>query len=401
MEEKQLNYILFDDHLRDHLLPLTFTRPACEIRVGIMTIREKWEKWTGKSFSYHTQQYLSEKFPLRTADDNLFINGSITPNAGLLNEIFDLKTGEVLMNDLIFVAGRLGQEEALGFDGLPPRGYKQKAVKSGFNYITRMWQIFRSNGIELESDFEILTRGRKSAPVSTTNRLIKPELIFVEDGAELEYVTLNATPGPIYIGPKTLIMEGTLIRGSFALCEGSKVRMGTRIYGPATVGPWSKAGGEITNSVIMGYSNKVHDGYLGNSVIGEFCNIGAGSNTSNLKNNYALVKVWNYATGKYEDTDLQFCGLMMGDYSRCGINTMFNTGTVVGISSNLYGTGYLGNYIPSFTWGGAAGLETYKLDKAIETIQTGMSLHQKEFTSTDRTIIEKLFMLTGLYRKLP
>jgi UDP-N-acetylglucosamine diphosphorylase/glucosamine-1-phosphate N-acetyltransferase len=295
----------------------------------------------------------------------------------------------------------LHREEIDTFDGLPPKGYLLKDVRSSFNLISRLWHIFRSNGIELESDFEIITRGRTSAAISSTNKLLKPERIFMEEGAEMEYVNLNANPGPIYIGRNTIVMEGSLIRGSLALCEGSKLKMGTRIYGPTTIGPFSKAGGEITNSVIMGYSNKVHDGYLGNSVIGEYCNIGAGSNTSNLKNNYALVKVWNYAPGKFEDTDLQFCGLLMGDYSRCGINTMFNTGTVVGISSNLYGTGYPGSFIPSFTWGGASGLETYRVDKAIETIQMGMSLHQKEFGETDRKIIEKLFMLTGRYRKMP
>ncbi|HEX2394013.1 MAG TPA: GlmU family protein [Bacteroidales bacterium] len=399
MGENRTSYILFDDHLRDHLLPLTFTRPASELRIGILTIREKWEKWTGESFSWLTQQYLSEKFPVKASDDNIVINGSITPNQDLISEINELKPGEVLLKELIFIAGRLGKDDIDQFDGLPPRGYSRKEAHSQFNKISRVWHIFRNNGFELESDFEIITKGRESAALSSTNNIIKPERIFIEQGAQLEYVTLNATPGPIYIGKNSLIMEGSLIRGSLALCEGARIKMGTRIYGPTTIGPYSKAGGEITNSVIMGYSNKVHEGYMGNSVIGEYCNIGAGSNTSNLKNNYALVKVWNYATGKFEDTDLQFCGLLMGDYSRSGINTMFNTGTVVGICSNLYGTGFPGNFIPSFTWGGASGLETYRLDKAIETIKMGMSLHQKEFGETDLRIIDWLFMLTGRYRK--
>lgn len=399
MTNTKKSFILFDDLHRDHLLPFTFTRPVSELRIGILTIREKWESWTGEKFSWITQEYLEEKFPAELADINIFINGAITPNQGLVEEINELKPGEVILHELLFVAGCLHREDIAEFDGLPPKNYIQKNARSPFNYVGKLWHIFRTLGVELESDFKLITRGRKSAEVSKTNNLINPELIFVEEGAELEYVTLNANPGPIYIGKNTLIMEGTLIRGSFALCEGSKLKMGTRIYGPATIGPYSKAGGEITNSVIMGYSNKVHEGYMGNSVIGEYCNIGAGSNTSNLKNNYGLVKLWNYATGRFENTDLLFCGLFMADYSRCGINTMFNTGTVVGICSNIYGAGFPGSFIPSFTWGGASGFETYHLDKAIETIRMGMSLHQKNFGETDLKIIDRLFQLTGRYRK--
>jgi UDP-N-acetylglucosamine diphosphorylase/glucosamine-1-phosphate N-acetyltransferase len=236
-------------------------------------------------------------------------------------------------------------------------------------------------------------------PLSPTNNLINPEAIFAEEGTSLEYVTINASTGPVYLGKNSKIMEGALIRGPFALCEGAWVKMGTRVYGPTTVGPYSKIGGEVTNSVIMGFSNKVHDGYMGNSVIGEWCNIGAGSNTSNLKNNYTLVQVWNYATGKAEETGLQFCGLIMGDYSRCGINTMFNTGTVVGISANMFGTGFPGSFIPSFSWGGANGFETYRLAKALETIETGMGLHQMPLNETDKRIIDCVFAITGRYRK--
>ena len=215
----------------------------------------------------------------------------------------------------------------------------------------------------------------------------------------LEYATINASTGPVYIGPNAHIMEGSLIRGPFAMGEGAQLKMGTRIYGPTTIGPYSRAGGEITNSVITGYSNKVHDGYLGNSIIGEWCNIGAGSNTSNLKNNFGQVGLWNYALGDYEDTGLQFCGLIMGDYSRCGINTMFNTGTVVGISSNIYGSGYPGNFIPSFSWGGAPGYEAYRPDKAIETIHRAMQYRDYAFSGTDRRILENVYRLTGRYRK--
>jgi len=393
------NFVLFDDNHRDHLLPFTFIRPVAEIRIGILTIREKWEKWTGQPVSYYTQDYLQEKYPLIPGIENILINGAVTPNPELIHEILSLKKGEVLLRGTLFIAGCLDHAALDDFDGLPPKGYDQKACMADFNHISKLWHIYRTNGIELVSDFKLITANRRSMPVSETNNLIMPENIFIEEGAEIGYATLNGTPGPIYIGKNTTIMEGATIRGPFALCEGAKIKMGARIYGPTTIGPYSKAGGEITNSVFMGYSNKVHEGYVGNSVLGEWCNIGAGSNTSNLKNNYTLVKLWNYATGKFEDTDLQFCGLFMGDYARCGISTMFNTGTVVGLSSNIYGSGFPGSFIPSFSWGGASGFETYRLGKAIETIEMGMALHDITLSDMDRKIIESVFMLTGRYRK--
>jgi UDP-N-acetylglucosamine diphosphorylase/glucosamine-1-phosphate N-acetyltransferase len=399
MSGTQRNFILFDDLQRDHLLPFTFIRPVAEIRVGILTIREKWEKWTGNHFSYLTQDYLKEKYPLVTGDENVIINGSVTPNASLVTEILNLGIGEVLMKDNLLVAGCIDRSSLETFALQAPEGCTAKPVASDFRRISRIWQIFGLNGEELCSDFSLITSGRESLPANSTNNLIIPENIFIEEGAKLQCATINAATGPVYIGRSAEIMEGALIRGPLALCEGGTIKMGARIYGPTTIGPYSKAGGEVTNSVFMGFSKKVHDGYMGNSVIGEWCNIGAGSNTSNLKNNYTLVKVWNYALGRDEDTGLQFCGLFMGDYSRCGINTMFNTGTIVGVSSNIYGSGYPGSFIPSFSWGGAAGLETYRLGKALETLQTVLSLRELEITENDKQIIQRVFALTGRYRK--
>jgi UDP-N-acetylglucosamine diphosphorylase/glucosamine-1-phosphate N-acetyltransferase len=399
MSGNNRSYILFDDYRRDHLLPFTFIRPVADIRVGILTIREKWEKWTGHVFSYKTQDYLQEKFPLIPGEENMVINGSITPNRMLVDEIMALNCGDVLMKDSQFVAGCIDRSSLDNFTGLPPEGYSRKFVRSDFLSLSKPWHIYLLNGDELQSDFGLITANRETMPVSSTNNLINPGNIFVEEGAKLDYVTINASDGPVYIGRNAMIMEGTMIRGPFALCEEAQVKMGAHIYGPTTVGPFSKVGGEITNSVIMAFSNKVHDGYMGNSVIGEWCNIGAGSNTSNLKNNYTLIKVWNYVTGKSEETGLQFCGLFMGDYSRCGINTMFNTGTVVGISSNIYGSGFPGSFIPSFSWGGAAGFETYRLGKAMETLKMGMSIRHFELNDTDKKIIDRIFALTGRYRK--
>ena len=393
------SYVLFDDPYRDHLLPFTFIRPVSEIRIGILTIREKWERWTGRTFSYQTTGYLQDKYRLQLSDENMLINGAVTPNERLIAEIMSLDPRQDLVQGNVFIAGCLDRKDMEEFDGLPPQGYKIQDTQTAFNCISRLWHLYRLNESELNSDFNLITAGRTSMPVNATNNIIKPENLFVEEGAVLDYVTINATKGPVYIGRNTLIMEGSMIRGPMALCEGAIIKMGARIYGPTTIGPYSKAGGEITNSVIMGFSNKVHDGYIGNSVIGEWCNIGAGTNASNLKNNFGYVKLWDYATGKFEDTELQFCGLFMGDYSRCGINTMFNTGSVVGISSNIYGTGFPGSFIPSFTWGGAPGFETYRLTNALETIEKCMELHNKPLDEPDKKIINQLFALTGRYRK--
>jgi UDP-N-acetylglucosamine diphosphorylase/glucosamine-1-phosphate N-acetyltransferase len=399
MSDNSRNYIIFDDLSRDRLLPFTFIRPVAEIRLGILTIREKWEMWLHSTTSALTKDYLQEKYPLVQGELNVLINGAITPNADLVGEIEALKPGETLVKDSLLIAVCLDKSELADFDYSVPAGFVQKQALSTFLRINRPWHLFYYNGQELISDYELVTAGKISAPISSTNNLLRPDRIFAEEGVKLEYATLNASTGPIYLGRNTEIMEGALIRGPFALCEGAIVKMGAKIYGPTTLGPFSKVGGEVTNSILFAYSNKVHEGYMGNSALGEWCNIGADSNTSNLKNNYTRVKVWDYVTGRAEDTGLQFCGLMMGDYSKCGINTMFNTGTVVGISSNIYGAGFPGNFIPSFSWGGAAGFETYRVDKSFETIEKAMMSRNLTLSEADRRIIASVFKVTDRYRK--
>jgi UDP-N-acetylglucosamine diphosphorylase/glucosamine-1-phosphate N-acetyltransferase len=399
MSDNSRNYIIFDDLSRDRLLPFTFVRPVAEIRLGILTIREKWEMWLHSTTSALTKDYLQEKYPLVQGELNVLINGAITPNADLVGEIEALKPGETLVKDSLLIAVCLDKSEIADFDYTVPAGFVQKQALSTFLRINRPWHLFYYNGQELISDYELVTAGKISAPISSTNNLLRPDRIFAEEGVKLEYATLNASTGPIYLGRNTEIMEGALIRGPFALCEGAIVKMGAKIYGPTTLGPFSKVGGEVTNSILFAYSNKVHEGYMGNSALGEWCNIGADSNTSNLKNNYTRVKVWDYVTGRAEDTGLQFCGLMMGDYSKCGINTMFNTGTVVGISSNIYGAGFPGNFIPSFSWGGAAGFETYRVDKSFETIEKAMMSRNLTLSEADRRIIASVFKVTDRYRK--
>ncbi len=394
-----MNFILFDDSASQSLLPLTYTRPVSEIRCGILTIREKWEKRLKESCSFLTNEILSVKYQTKIAEDNILINGSVLPSASMIDDILSLNSGETLQYQDIMLAARLDRQQVLSFR--PEAGSASHPVEYTGNIfrIANPWDIFSMNETAIKEDFDLLTRGRKSELLSSTNNLIASENIFAEKGVKAEYATLNATTGPIYLGKESEVMEGSNIRGAFALCEHSTTKMGVKIYGPTTVGPHSKVGGEVHNSVIFGFSNKAHDGFLGNSVLGEWCNIGADTNTSNLKNNYASVRLWNYQTERYADTGLQFCGLIMGDHSKCGINTMFNTGTVAGVFTNIFGTGFPRNFIPSFSWGGASGFSTYMLPKAFEVAQIVMARRNIEFSEPDRQILKQIFDKTATYRK--
>ncbi len=401
-----MNYLLFDDHSWISLLPLTFIRPVSEIRIGIMTIGQKWEKYLNAKCSHFTQDHLTPKFPSIIEDDNLLINGAICPNAKVIAEITSLKPNEALLKEETIVAIRLNKQQLndLTINILQNITFIQKdfdchQISSTFFQLKDLWEIFSKNGEELSSDYQLITQGRTSAPLSKTVNVLNPENIFVEEGATIEFATLNASGGYIYIGKDAEIMEGSLVRGPFALCEHSTLKLGTKIYGPTTVGPFSKIGGEVNNSVIFGYSNKGHDGFLGNSVIGEWCNIGADTNNSNLKNNYDEVRLWNYEKTSFVRTGLQFCGLIMGDHSKCAINTMFNTGTVVGVSANIFGSSFPRNFIPSFSWGGAAGFQVYDLQKAIETAQRVFARRNIEFNEVERILLKKVFELTTIYRR--
>ncbi|MEM9144340.1 MAG: GlmU family protein [Bacteroidota bacterium] len=389
-----MNPILFDGSVRNHLLPFTFTRPVADIRIGILTIREKWEKYLKTETSSLTEDYLNAKFPLVLAHSNVFINGSYLPTEAVSQQIKALQENEALFYEdrvLAYVAESPKDETEL-------LGYKRIDFDASLIQIKRTWDIFSKNGEALRADFEFLTQGRSSAPISPTNKLICRENIFLEEGAQVEYSILNAAEGPIYLGRNSQVWEGNLIRGAFALCDNAVVKMGAKIYGPTTVGPYSKVCGEISNAVIFGYSSKGHEGYLGNAVLGEWCNIGADSNNSNLKNNYAKVRLWNYATERFEQTGLQFCGLMMGDHSKTAINTMFNTGTVIGVNSNIYVPGFPRNFIPSFSWGGASGFTTYMPKKAFEAAKVMMARRHVEFDQKEAGILKHVFELTQKWR---
>lgn len=394
MNSYKMNYILFDGNYRNNLLPLTYTKPVAEIRIGILTIREKWEKRLGATTSTLTEEYLEGKFPMVEMEHNIMINASFLPSEHLIETVLNLKVNEAIFREDEIVAFYTSDSnDEVDFDSYTIIDYDKALIQ-----IKNTWDIFSFNGKALNDDFNLITKGRKSASIPKTVHCINKDQIFLEEGVEIEIGVLNASKGPIYIGKYAQVMEGSMIRGPFAMCEHSVVKMGAKIYGPTTLGPKSKVGGEVNNVMLSGYCSKGHEGYLGNAVIGEWCNLGADTNNSNLKNTYADVKMWNYKKERFINTGLQFCGLIMGDHSKCGINTMFNTGTVVGVSANIYGSNFPRNFIPSFSWGGAAGFKTYNLDKAKETAQLVISRKNEDFTDQDKKILEHVFEITKKYR---
>ncbi|MDP4822077.1 MAG: putative sugar nucleotidyl transferase [Saprospiraceae bacterium] len=392
--------ILFDNEIRDRLLPFTYTRPVCELRVGMLTIKEKWEQWMGCKVSYITQDYLAEKFPIERGDTNFVINGSVMPSEQLCTLIRQMGFNEAYLRGEELIVAKLDAtqldklvndediSEIAGFD----------IQNTSFLKLDHLWDIFGLNDEAIRSDFEVLTRGRRSRLLSRTNQVMGSEQVFVEDGAEVECCILNATTGPIYIGKGAKLLEGSMLRGPVAVMDGAVIKMGSKIYGATTLGPGSKVGGELNNVVFWGNSNKSHDGYLGNSVIGEWCNLGAGTSCSNMKNNYSTVRLWNDALQDYEETDLQFVGLFMGDHVKCGIHTAFNTGTVVGVGAHIFGTELQPKYIPSFAGGGAQRWETHEMGKAFEMMERVMSRKEVRFSAEDRLVVMKIFEDTSLHR---
>lgn len=389
-----MNSILFDGPERNDLLPFTFTRPVAELRIGILTLREKWERALNENTSTQTETYLSEKWPMDLAEENLFVNPAFLPSAELVTQINDLRPEEKLVckgNPIAFLS-HANNDISLG-------ERKSIEVETPPLHIAYTWDLFAKNGEAIAQDFDRLTEGRISAGLNDTVTTINKEQIFIEEDAQVNYASLNASNGPIYIGKDAEIMEGAHIRGPLALCDSAVVKMGAKIYGPTTIGPHSKVGGEVNNSVIIGYSNKGHDGFLGNSVLGEWCNLGADTNNSNLKNNYTEVRLWNYEAERFLSTGQQFCGLMMGDHSKCAINTMFNTGSLVGVNANIFGAGFPRNYIPSFSWGGSKRMITYKREKAYEVAEIVMKRRNIKLTKIDKRIMDHVFEITQKYRR--
>jgi len=385
---------LFDDRSWLSLRPLTFTRPVADLRIGMLTIAEKWAKHFNTAFGYQTQDYLRTKYPPVNA--SLYINGSVCPDEALLDAISALQPGQALKAGDVLIAY---YQTGAGTDiQTIINEFEPVSFPHGFIKITYPEDIFRNNHTELIKDFVLVTKGRQSATLSNTNTFLGNQF-FAEEGAEAECSTFNSLQGPIYLGKNSGIWEGCHIRGSFALCHHSQVKMGAKIYGQTTIGPYSRVGGEINNAVIWGYSSKGHEGYLGNSVLGQWCNIGADSNNSNLKNNYADVKLWDYEKQSFRKTGLQFCGLIMADHAKCAINTMFNTGTVAGVSANIFGAGFPRNFIPDFAWGGPQGFEVYSLPKMLETVIKVYERRNTVLDDMEIAILTHIFEQTKIYRR--
>jgi len=378
------------------LLPLTYTRPISELRIGILTISQKWQRYLSLQSTYLTEKYLQVKYKFEPDEENFVINSTVLPNKELVEQIKLLTIGEALYKDDIFIAAKM-KAEHINRD-IDNSVFSIKFYKSKLSVISKLWHLFKLNDEQIENDFNLITIGRDSQKISNTNVVFDESRIFIEQGARVEASILNPKDGYIYIGEHAEIMEGSIVRGSLAMCEHSVLKMGAKIYGPTTLGPYSKVGGEVNNSIFIGYSNKAHDGFLGNSVLGEWCNIGADSNNSNLKNNYEQVKLWNYRQERFVSTGEQFCGLFMTDHSKCGINTMFNTGTVVGVSCNIFGADFPRKFIPSFSWGGYHGFDEYKFDKAISTAKRVMARRHKHITDADLKILEHIYRISSKFR---
>ena len=395
------NIILFDDKVaRENLLPLSFTRPVADMRFGIMTIRQKWEKALAGNYSYLTVEYLSTKYAKSIATENVFIAGNVCPDSELVAMIEAMKEGDAITSDkgLVAFCGSLTDFECRQWRNETRLRHTPLALNM-------LYDIFLNNGKALEQDFKVLTAGRKSAPLSKTNTVVGDAvaadgtpLIFVEEGAVVEAAVLNVVNGPIYIGRDAEVMEGSCIRAPFALCDHAVVNMGARIYGATTIGPYCKVGGELNNVVMIGYSNKAHDGFLGNAVIGEWCNLGGGTTASNLKNDYTEIKLWNYPAHRFLRTGLQFCGLIMGDHSKTGINCMFNTATVVGVGVNIHGAGFPRNFVASFSEGSSAGFTDVSLAKFFDIAERMMARRKVELTETDREIFNSIYNIADTYK---
>lgn len=392
-----MNFILFDEN-RQKLLPLSYTRPIADFRCGILTLKEKWEKRIPEGhFSYLTEDYLQAKFPLKCTEKNFYMNGNLLSSDELVDMVHQLQDGEAIVDPETedVLVGR--SSKTLNSTELAKFPFKAKKFPHDYERIEHLWDLFTKNSRELEKDYELLTAGRVSEKLEDTNTHIGDRL-FIEKGAKVQGAILNSSTGSIYIGNNAEVMEGSVIRGGLALCEGSTLKLSAKIYGATTIGPYSKVGGEVNNSVIFGYSNKGHDGFLGNSVIGEWCNLGADTNVSNLKNNYASIKLWDYEKGGFKDSGQQFCGIMMGDHSKSGINTMFNTATVVGVSANIYGGGFPRSFIPSFSWGGSEKWMVYRFEKAMEVAERVMERRNKSLDEVERNLLKHIFEETIRYR---
>lgn len=394
----------FDAGYRDTLKPLTFLRPVSEIRIGILTIREKWESIYKTKSSWDAMEYLSAKFPNLSSDDSLYLYGGCLPTEELVRQLSNLNPGDSVWFDDRIIAFRGSADMWIQAKAGRPGG-KRVALDGEAKILSYLYQLLSWNGNQIKEDIARLTSEKKSAPISSSVQIIGDltdregkQHLYIEEGASVEYITINLSNGPVYIGRNAEVMEGSHLRGPVAVCDHATVKMGTRIYSSTTIGPWCKVGGELSNVIFLGYSNKGHEGFLGDSIIGEWCNIGADSNNSNLKNDYSEVKLWDYATQRFLKTGRQFCGLVMGDHSKCGINTMFNTGTVTGIASSIAVSGFPRNFVPSFTLTTFGGIKKVSLETVFKVAERVMERRKKTLSDTEKSILEAVFTETEPFR---
>lgn len=383
-----MQLVFSDAQYWEDFLPLTFTRPVAEMRCGILTFSERWQKiLDSNEISWFTEMYLQQKFREPEKKESLFLVTNFLPTENVIQQIKDLKQGEALVYEDELVAAKINMD---GFS--LHQIEKMTDIKEELIFFKKPTDLFTYNQKAIDFDFELLTKDKVSQELSSTNGFLGDKKdLFIEEGAQVEFSTINTKTGKIYIGKNAEVMEGCNLRGPIALCEESKFNLGAKIYGATTVGPHSKVGGEVSNIIIFGYSNKGHDGFVGNSVIGEWCNLGADTNSSNLKNNYGNVKLWNYRTKSFEDTGLQFAGLIMGDHSKTAINTQLNTGTVIGVASNVFREGFPPNLIENFSWGGFKDDEKFKLDKAYEVAEKVMARRKVILNDDDKAIFKHIF----------
>lgn len=398
--QELMNWILFDDDTRYRLLPFTHTRPVAEILCGMYTMRRRWELLLKAETSTLTEDYLQGVFPLQRSVDNVLINAAVFGTETLAEAVTGLRDGEVLMRDGVVLAARTAAVPS-GVEGLKEhfRGCKTVAYEQPVLRLQHVWDIFSMNDAAIRADFAMATRGRKSAPVPEHVVVSGGENLFIEEGAVINAgCIINASTGPVYVGKDAEMLEGCMVRGPLVVGEHGVLKMGAKIYGATTIGEGSKVGGEVNNAVFFANSNKGHDGFVGNAVIGEWCNLGADTNCSNLKNNYGFVSIWSEHEGRAVPTGLQFCGLLMGDHSKCSINTMFNTGTVVGVSANIFGNGFPAKFVPSYSWGGSDSMTTYAFDKAMDTARRMMARRNRELSEAELAMYRHLFDRTSVQR---
>lgn len=382
----KIERLLFEDkNIIKDFFPLTFTRPSAELRTGILTFSERWQRLLGiTQVSYLTADYLQGKYPYTGVSEEvtLSIYANFLPTPRLLEQLHSLEVGESITYQgrmLAFVG------KSITLSSIPPIEWEEPLV-----LFEKPTDLFTYNDKAIDFDFKLLTQGRTSAPLSPTNGFLGDKAdLFIEEGAKVEFATLNCQKGKIYIGKDAEVMEGSHLRGPIALCEHATVNMGAKLYGATTIGPYSKVGGEISNSVIWGYSNKGHDGFLGNSVLGQWCNLGADTNVSNLKNTYNTIQLWDYQKGDYTSSGLQFCGVLMGDHSKTAINTQINSGTTIGVFANLFSAGFPSKYIPNFAWGTSA--DKYRLNEAFAVAERVMARRGIAFDQKEQDILQWLF----------